>query len=68
MTSTVPTDWAGETTVMDVELLTTTLVPGRAPKLTVAPVANWLPVIVTDVPPAIGPEFGLTTVTVGVPQ
>jgi len=50
---------------MLVELTTTGFVPGVPPKLTVAPVANWVPVRVTGVPAVIGPEFGLTRVTVG---
>ena len=35
------------------------------PKATVAPAANPVPEIVTDVPPAVGPEVGLTVLTVG---
>jgi hypothetical protein len=34
-------------------------------KFTVAPAANFVPVIVTPVPPPAGPPFGETVVTVG---
>ena len=67
VTSTIPAACAGEMTVIDVELTTTTLVPGVPPKLTVAPVAKLVPVIVTGVAPVVGPAFGLTAVTVGMP-
>ena len=41
------------------------VVAAVAPNLTpVAPV-KLVPVIVTEVPPAVGPELGLTAVTVG---
>ena len=35
------------------------------PKVTVAPVAKFVPVMVTAVPPAVDPVFGDTLVTVG---
>ena len=44
---------------------TTTLVADAAPNVTVAPVAKFVPVIVTAVPPAVDPLFGLTLPTVG---
>jgi hypothetical protein len=40
------------------------LVAAALPNVTVAPDAKFVPVIVTDVPPATGPVFGLTLVTV----
>ena len=40
------------------------IVAGLDPNLTVAPV-KFAPLIVTDVPPAAGPEDGLIEVTVG---
>src|SRR5437867_7993956 len=40
-------------------------IPAVPPKLTVAVVAKSVPVIVTSVPPVVGPEFGVTAVTVG---
>ena len=65
VTCTVPSNSAGDTAVIDVGELTTKLVALTDPNLTdVAPVKP-VPVIVTDVPPAVGPEFGLTLVTVG---
>jgi hypothetical protein len=38
---------------------------GVAPKLTTVAPVKLVPVIVTVVPPAVGPEFGATEVTVG---
>jgi len=64
VTSTVPVP-AGETAVIDVAELTVTLVAAVAPNLTVLPEANPVPVIVTDVPPAVLPAVGLIAVTVG---
>ena len=64
-----PDAWAGAVTVIEVEELTTTLVPAVPLKLTADVVklvpVKLVPVMVTDVPPAIGPRFGLTAVTVG---
>ncbi len=48
-------------------LTTTTFVAAVAPNFTVAPVAKFVPVIVTAVPPAVNPVFGDTLVTVGIP-
>ena len=39
---------------------TTTLVAACLPNVTVAPAAKFVPVIVTAVPPAVDPLFGLT--------
>ena len=48
---------------MIVVLLTTvTPVAAVPPMVTVAPAAKFVPVIVTAVPPAIGPEVGATLV------
>ena len=64
-TSTVPADFAGDTAVIDVPEFTTTPVAAVPPKVTpVAPV-RFVPVIVTDVPPAVEPLDGLKLVTVG---
>src|SRR5205807_2291967 len=63
--STVPADPAGETAVSFVALTNVTEVPAFAPNLTVAPLTNPVPVIVTVVPPAVGPADGLTAVTAG---
>ena len=51
--------------MMEVLLTTTTLVAAVPPNDTVAPVAKFVPVIVTAVPPAVGPLFGDMPVTVG---
>ena len=42
------------------------LAAAAVPNVTVAPVAKFVPVIVTAVPPAVEPLFGATLVTVGV--
>jgi hypothetical protein len=64
VTSTTPVP-AGLTAVTDVGLTTVTFVAGTVPKSTVVGPVKFVPVIVTGVPPAAGPEFGLTSVTVG---
>jgi hypothetical protein len=56
---------AGVVAVMLVLLTTTTLVAAALPNVTVAPVAKFVPVIVTDVPPDVDPLFGLMLATVG---
>jgi hypothetical protein len=50
--------------VIVVLFTTTTLVAAALPIVTVAPEAKFVPVIVTDVPPAVVPPFGLTLLTV----
>jgi hypothetical protein len=50
---------------MVVLLTTVTPVAAVPPKVTVAPAAKFVPVRVTDVPPANGPPLGLTLVTAG---
>jgi hypothetical protein len=45
--------------------VTITLLAEAPPNVTKAPAAKLIPVIVTDVPPAVGPVFGDTDVTVG---
>jgi hypothetical protein len=51
--------------VIDVAETTVTPDAGLAPKLTVSPPVKPVPVIVTALPPAVDPLFGLTLVTVG---
>jgi hypothetical protein len=68
VTVTGPALPAGVVAVMDVLLPTTTLVAAVPPKVTVAPVAKFVPVIVTAVPPAVEPLFGDTLVTIGVSE
>ena len=46
---------------MVVPFTTTTFVAAVPPNVTVAPVAKFVPVIVTAVPPSVDPLFGLTT-------
>jgi hypothetical protein len=48
-----------------VALLKTTGVAGLCPKVTVAPLWKSVPVMVTTVPPTMGPEFGETLLAVG---
>jgi hypothetical protein len=56
---------AGVVAVIVVPFATTTLVAAAPPNVTVAPLAKFVPVIVTAVPPAAGPLFGATLLTVG---
>ncbi len=53
------------TAVIEVALTTVTLVAATPPIVTVAPVVKPVPVSVTAVPPAAGPDAGLIAVTVG---
>ena len=66
VTVTAPALLAGVVAVMLVLLRTVTFVAAVLPKVTVAPEAKFVPVIVTEVPPAVEPLLGLTLVTVGV--
>jgi hypothetical protein len=65
VTVTAPALPAGVVAVIWVALTTTTLVAAVAPNVTVAPVAKFVPVIVTAVPPAVNPLVGEILVTVG---
>jgi hypothetical protein len=65
VTVTAPALPAGVVAVMDVLLTTTTLVAAADPNVTVAPDTKFVPVIVTAVPPVVGPLLGDTPVTVG---
>jgi hypothetical protein len=65
VTVTAPAPPAGVVAVIVVLLTTVTPVAAELPKVTVAPEAKFVPVMVTAVPPATGPLFGLTLVTVG---
>jgi len=66
LTSTVPVP-AGEVAVIDVAELTVKPVAGVAPKLTAVAPVKPVPVMVTEVPPAVGPVVGVVEVTVGGP-
>ena len=65
VTVTAPAVPAGVVAVIVVLFTTTTLVAAVLPNVTVAPVAKFVPVIVTAVPPVVDPLFGLTLLTVG---
>src|SRR2546429_91544 len=56
---------AGDVAVIAVALLTVNEVALELPNLTAAAQVKLLPVMVTLVPPGVGPVFGLTLVTVG---
>jgi hypothetical protein len=58
----------GVVQVIEVEETTTTDVHELPPMVTVAPVMKLVPVIVTEVPPAVEPEVGEILVTVGGPE
>ena len=64
-TVTAPAVLAGVVAVIWVALLTVKLVAFVPPNLTAVAPVRFVPVIVTLVPPAAGPEDGLTVVTVG---
>ena len=65
VTVTAPTACAGVVAVIVVLFTTTTFVASVPPNVTVAPVAKFVPVIVTAVPPAVPPLFGVTLLIVG---
>jgi hypothetical protein len=65
VTVTAPALPAGVVAVSVVLFTTFTLVAAVPPNVTVAPVAKFVPVIVTAVPPAVVPLFGETLLTVG---
>jgi hypothetical protein len=64
VTSSAPAASAGEVAVIDVSEFTTNVAEVEPKSTAVAPVKP-VPVIVTDVPPAVDPERGLIPVTVG---
>src|SRR5262249_33719505 len=64
-TLTVPAAWAGVVAVSWVALTNVTFVAAVPPNVTVAPLTKFVPAIVTAVPPATGPLFGVTLVTPG---
>jgi hypothetical protein len=64
VTSTVPLP-AGEIAVIDVALLTVNEVAAVPPNCTTVARARLSPVMVTSVPPAVGPLFGEIEVTDG---
>jgi hypothetical protein len=58
VTLTSPASCGGVVAVIVVEFTTATLVAGTLPNATVTPVLKPVPTIVTDVPPASGPNAG----------
>jgi hypothetical protein len=64
-TSTVPAACAGVKAVIDVLFTTATLDAAVPPIETLAPDWNPAPVIVMEVPPAVGPEAGDTVLMLG---
>jgi hypothetical protein len=65
VTVTAPTLPAGVVAVMVVLFVTVTLVAVAVPNCTVAPATKFVPVIVTTVPPDVGPVLGDRLVMVG---
>src|SRR5438270_1210785 len=65
MTSATPAACAGVVALICVALTTLTPVAGVPPTVTVALALKFVPLIAIAVPPAVGPEVGLTPVTVG---
>ena len=66
VTYTVPADSAGLVAVSCVPAaLTTTLLAAVLPKSTALALFRFVPTIVTEAPPAVGPAVGLRLVTVG---
>src|ERR1051325_8334835 len=64
-TFTAPAACAGVVAVIDVLLTKLTPVAAVPPRVTVAPLTKFVPVIVTDVAPFVLPELGEMAVTVG---
>jgi hypothetical protein len=64
-TLTAPAAPAGTVAVIEVAFTTEKDVAAAPPKVTLVAPVNVVPVMVTLVPPAVGPELGLTEVTVG---
>ena len=62
---TVPADSAGEVATIDVDELTVTAVAVMVPNITVAEEVKPVPMMVTEVPPAVLPLAGVIDVTVG---
>jgi hypothetical protein len=64
-TAFAPAEPAGVTAVTVVELTTTTLVAATPPTVTTPAPVRFVPVIVIEVPPLVGPELGDTDEIVG---
>jgi hypothetical protein len=66
--STGPDCSTGDFVVIEVALVTVYEVAGEPPKYTWVAPSKFVPVMVTEVPPATGPDDGETPVTVGRPS
>ena len=64
ITSTMPTTSAGDVTVIEL-VPSAAMVPAVDPKATSVAPARFVPMMVTAVPPALGPDLGLTEVIDG---
>jgi hypothetical protein len=64
-TVTEPATWAGDVTVTLDGDVTCSPVAVVEPNVTLVVPVRWVPVMVTFVPPVVGPEVGVTEVTVG---
>lgn len=64
-TCTRPAAWAGVVTFSEVAERTFTLRPALVPKRTEVTPVRWRPVIVTRVPPVVGPDPADSRVTAG---
>ncbi len=62
---TVPALPAGVVHVIEVSVVTEKLATSEVPKVTLVAPVNPVPVIITDVPPAVVPEVGDTDDTTG---
>ena len=65
MIDAAPAACAGAVATIEVELCTLTLDAATEPNFTVAPLAKFVPVIVTAVPPLVLPVVGWKPVIVG---
>ena len=65
VTFTAPASCAGVVAVIKLVLTRTTFVAGTPPIDTAGDAKKLLPVMLIDVPPAVGPLFGLTALTMG---
>ena len=65
VTSTVPAVSLGSVAVIWVDEFTVKLVAALVPKSTALAPLRFVPVMVRLVPPVVGPEEGLTTLTLG---
>jgi hypothetical protein len=65
VTFTLPAAYLGDSAVMDVAEVTVTFGASVAPNITFVTPVKLVPVMITEVPPVVGPVVGLIFVTVG---